>query len=109
MKSPCSECPFLKEAGVGCLGKARAEEIVNDLPTDGFVCHKTVDYSLEEGGEDINRKQCGGALIFSEKTDTPNIFLSTWKLFRGEMELKNKDLVVNSKEEFIKKQNYGEV
>lgn len=103
MNSPCSNCPFRKDSnGIKFLGKKRAQEISKHNITDGFVCHKTVDYSKQDGEEDSTRKQCAGALIIAKKTKTPQPFLNLYQdLFRVDMKLNNEDLIVDSYEEFI--------
>jgi hypothetical protein len=103
MKKPCGNCPFRKDsAGIKCLGKKRAQEISKQNMTDGFVCHKTVDYSKENGEIDSTRKQCAGALILAKKTKSPQPFLDLYEgMFKVEMELNNKDVIVDTYEEFI--------
>jgi hypothetical protein len=106
MHAPCSNCPFRNDkGGIKHLGKKRAEEILNQLPTDGFVCHKTVDYSKRQGDDDLGRRQCGGALILSQKTNTSNVFLNLFESMYGEMPLSGKDLIVDSLKEFIDNQS----
>ena len=57
------------------LHAERIEEIVFNLTEkqQTFSCHKTVDYSSSNGGEE-NRKteHCAGALIFLEELNKPN-------------------------------------
>lgn len=69
MKSPCGNCPFRKDSKGIKLNKERAEEIYIQNQTDGFVCHKTVDYS-KINNDNKNRQQCAGALILAKKTNT---------------------------------------
>lgn len=108
MKSPCPDCPFRKQNGINCLGKKRAEEITQQIPEYGFVCHKTVDYSKEDGEEDRNRKQCAVSMILSIKTNTPNPFIQLHERLIGvKPELLNQDLIVDSFDEFIKLQTNG--
>jgi len=66
---PCSNCPFLKKAGVR-LTRARASAIASNMlsPAGGtFACHKT---TAERDGERVeveSSRHCAGALIFAEK------------------------------------------
>lgn len=103
MRKPCGNCPFRKDSnGINCLGKKRAEEIKIQNMTDGFVCHKTVDYSLEDGQVDSSRKQCAGAMILAKKTKTPQPFIELYEaVFSEDIELSNQDIVVDTYEEFI--------
>lgn len=77
MRSPCSDCPFLRECGV-FLRRDRVETLIYELQNDAmFPCHKTVDYSAYEReglSEDqanalalANESPCIGAAIFMEK------------------------------------------
>lgn len=103
MRKPCGNYPFRKDSkGIKCLGKKRAEEIVEQNQINGFVCHKTVDYSKQDGELDNTRKQCAGALILAKKTKSPQPFLDLYEsMFKVEMELNNKDVIVDTYEEFI--------
>lgn len=62
--SPCDNCPFRRSAG-GYLRQDRAEEIADVLRSDGhFHCHKTVDYSDEDGeGRTGDAALCAGSLV----------------------------------------------
>lgn len=62
MKTPCKNCPFLKEHGIP-LAEGRLQEIKNDLLDDDtvpFFCHKTT-YSTGGGyDDDSDRYQLSG-------------------------------------------------
>lgn len=74
LKKPCKDCPFRndKEHQKGWLGGDRAAEIYDALVSgDVFPCHKTHDYSENDGGEfahQTDHQFCAGALIMLEKT-----------------------------------------
>ena len=104
MKSPCSNCPFLKSDDAVMLSKRRASEILEDNKQHTFICHKTVDYSGEKDDDGRSRKQCAGALILAKKTKSSQPFLNLYESMFGEMELKNSHLVVDTENEFIEKQ-----
>ena len=102
MKSPCDNCPFRKDSKGIKLSKERAEEISLQNEQDGFVCHKTVDYSIPKGDDDLNRKQCAGALILAVKTNTYQPFRELYlRIFRKELDLHGQDLIVDNYEDFI--------
>lgn len=103
MKKPCNNCPFLKKDGINSLGARRAKEIIDQVEEYGFVCHKTVDYSLENGEVDSSRKQCAGSMILSTKSNTFNPYINLHKkLLNSEPELSKQEYVVDTEEEFIK-------
>lgn len=101
MTKPCSNCPFLKKDGIDTLGKDRAEAILQQNKVDGFVCHKTVNYSKNVEEIDLKRKQCAGAMILAKKLGTPQPFLNLYEDMFGEMNLEDKHKVVNTEQEFI--------
>ena len=102
MKKPCENCPFRKDStGVKFLGRERAEEISLQNQQKGFVCHKTVDYSKGEKDDGGNRRQCAGALILAQKTGSGQPFLQVYEYMYGEMELLDKEVIVDTYEEFI--------
>ena len=103
MRKPCGNYPFRKDSkGIKCLGKKRAEEIVEQNQIDGFVCHKTVDYSKEDGELDNTRKQCAGAMILAKKVGSSQPFVNLYEsIFNEEIPLSNKEVIVDSYEEFI--------
>lgn len=107
MHKPCGNCPFRKDLkGISTLGNKRAKEIVEQNKVDGFVCHKTVDYSLDNGEVDRKRKQCAGAMILARKTNSPQPFLNLYEFhFNTKIDLKGDDLIVDSEDEFIEKQS----
>ena len=104
IKSPCSNCPFLKSDDAVMLSKDRAKEIIEDSKNETFICHKTVDYSGEKDVDGRSRKQCAGALILAKKTKSKHPFLNLYESMFGEMELKNQDLVADNENQFIEKQ-----
>lgn len=70
---PCDNCPFLRDKPFG-LHKARCEEIVHSLLSDGsFPCHKTIEYDEEgEASHTPTTQHCAGAMILLEKLERPN-------------------------------------
>lgn len=70
---PCRDCPFRKDATFA-FRPSRAREIAETVVRDlTFQCHKTVDYSGDDGGQPGDRpQQCAGALILHEKLGRPN-------------------------------------
>jgi hypothetical protein len=76
MKIPCANCPFRVVGGIPLM-PARVHEIGSmmlDSQGGTFSCHKTVDDSDREEGDEgtarISRPgevHCAGALIFAEK------------------------------------------
>jgi hypothetical protein len=106
MKKPCENCPFRKDStGIKFLGKERAEEISLQNQQEGFVCHKTVDYSKGRDDDGGQRRQCAGALILAQKTGSRQPFLQAYEYLVGEMELFDKDVIADTYEEFIKIQS----
>jgi len=87
LKTPCSDCPFLKEGGIR-LTSGRIREIAGGmLSTNGatFACHKTVEWD-EDGETEINRKKqkhCAGALIFAEKHENATQMMRIEERFGG--------------------------
>lgn len=62
----CADCPFRRTGGIR-LTQRRVHEIARCAlgnPGGTFSCHKTVDYSTDEGKGGLH---CAGALIFAEK------------------------------------------
>lgn len=71
LTKPCKDCPFLKTATKGWLGKERAEGIAQTI-TSGkgtFSCHKTT--GVTEGITIAEEKQshCYGALVMLKNMD----------------------------------------
>jgi len=104
-KEVCDQCPFRKEGGVGHLGAKRAKEIIDQNKTEGFVCHKTVDYDKEQGEIDPQRRQCAGAMILAQKTKSGQPYIQLHLALLGKLKLSGQELVVDTEEEFIKKQS----
>lgn len=74
LKSPCADCPFRSDAKFH-LDPARAQEIMDESYEDSnFYCHKTVDYSDDEGAGEIVGKSrvCAGYLVTMEKEGRAN-------------------------------------
>lgn len=67
-RSPCADCPFLLDR-IPVVTKPRAKEIATALRNNGtFHCHKTVDYSHDDGGRSTRHsRSCTGANIVMEK------------------------------------------
>lgn len=70
LKSPCADCPFRSDRPFH-LTPERADEIADHLRSNDsdFHCHKTVDYSSDDGEGRVASKTrvCAGALITMEK------------------------------------------
>lgn len=74
LKRPCGNCAFRTDR-VPFLDRERAQDISDSLAADAsFHCHKTVDYSSEDGEGEITQesKHCAGVLIVLERMDRPN-------------------------------------
>ena len=111
MKTPCDNCPFLKEGGIR-VSKTRARNIVGE--STHFPCHKTIDYN---GGEDedgnnvanntAHTKTCAGYMILLFRIGKPNQILQIASriglLDQGSLMSNNPatDLVFESAEEMI--------
>ena len=73
LKGPCADCPFRKDKPF-YLDPTRVDDIADVLlDGGGFTCHKTVDYSDDDGPR-VTRdgRECGGAMVTLEKIDRPN-------------------------------------
>lgn len=58
----CSDCPF-RRGSAAKLRRGRCEELRYELESDGhFHCHKTVDYSCEDGLKTDQATFCVGSL-----------------------------------------------
>jgi hypothetical protein len=71
---PCKNCPFRTDIRP-FLNRERAEEIIESLfeKDQSFPCHKTVDYSHDDGGRTTKESEhCAGALILLEHQDRHN-------------------------------------
>lgn len=99
MKKPCNNCPFLKTAPKGWLGKKRATEIVQTVFTDSvFHCHKTLGYDDETGDSviTVNSQPCAGAALLAHKEGGHN------RLYRLTVrDLVGADSVVDSAVDFV--------
>lgn len=77
LRSPCADCPFLREGGIR-LRRARIDEIcgyVLGRQGGAFPCHKTTISDEGPDGECVrvgipSSQHCAGALIFAEKHGT---------------------------------------
>lgn len=79
MRKPCENCPFRRDCLPGWLGRDRAKEIADGMLVQQatFACHKTVEWTDNEGEEDgepeqlvVNQEEqehCAGALIMMLK------------------------------------------
>lgn len=67
-KKPCESCPFRSDGAFVGLHREQASIIALTLMSDGaFHCHKTVDYSSDDGGRVTkDSKLCIGAAKFLE-------------------------------------------
>lgn len=74
LKSPCADCPFRSDVA-RYLNPERAQEIMRDSYEDSnFYCHKTVDYSDDNGEGRVAEKSrvCAGFLVTMEKEGRAN-------------------------------------
>ena len=96
MKSkPCKGCPFREETSY-FLGRARAQEIVDGLRSDGiFHCHETVDYGEDGEGEITRRSRfCAGALaVMHREGSLRGNFLARLLLMVGSLREEDLDAV----------------
>lgn len=70
LKKPCSNCPFLRKAGVRLTPQRVRQVAENALSPHGgtFACHKTT--IEDDNGHRVETKDsrhCAGSLIFSER------------------------------------------
>ena len=73
LKKPCANCPFRDDIDP-FITQERAEEIAESLSLQqlDFPCHKTVDYSGDDGGRIKDKSEmCAGAMIMLEKEGRP--------------------------------------
>ena len=71
LTKPCKDCPFLKTATEGWLGKERAEGIAQTI-TSGkgtFSCHKTTGIKKGVIIAEENQSHCYGALVMLKNMD----------------------------------------
>lgn len=74
LTSPCADCPFRCDVN-RYLSPERAQGIMNESYEDSnFYCHKTVDYSGENGeGEVVSKSRvCAGFLVTMENEGRAN-------------------------------------
>lgn len=65
---PCDNCPFRRDIR-SYLSKGRPLEFEGVE----FSCHKTVDYSHDDGGRNTKKTEhCAGSLILHEKINKPH-------------------------------------
>jgi len=70
LRKPCADCPFRTDNDFH-LTLARAQEL--SRVSSEFACHKTVDYSGEDGGRIKEKSEhCAGALILAEHMQRPH-------------------------------------
>lgn len=69
MTTPCGDCPFRREGFIQ-LTAGRCHEIVEH--EGGFPCHRTLDYSADDGRKTPQTKVCAGFLILREQSLGPN-------------------------------------
>jgi hypothetical protein len=107
MKTPCDACPFLNE-NKDILTHSRRQGISNSIHRNGdFPCHKTVDYTGQEGVIRTDSKRCTGAAIYLEHTAKGGLrdnMMFRLALRRKEFSMGDLDISVDvprSVEEFI--------
>ena len=70
LKKPCNNCPFRSDKYFP-LHPDRVDEIVGG--GEAFACHKTVDYSGDDGGRLKSKSEhCAGLLIMLEHMEQPH-------------------------------------
>lgn len=77
LKKPCDMCPFRTDCLRSWLGERRSREIAESIADhqQSFPCHKTIDYSEDDEGNEYrgleNSHHCAGSLILLEKIERP--------------------------------------
>jgi hypothetical protein len=79
---PCDNCPFRREGGIR-LFRTEAAKLASTVLLGvefGFLCHKTVVFEEDDGGQlrskrHENEQHCAGALIFAEKNNVPTMLM----------------------------------
>ncbi len=107
MRKPCNNCPFLIGQNYA-LHPQKVDNILRDIQGDeGFVCHKTVDYSNDWTGEiRLSSRVCFGAALFLEQIQPGGCFSNTTfrlSAMAGDFEpedLRQDDSVYSSIEDF---------
>ena len=78
LKRPCKNCPFTRKCLKGWLGKARTEELAEEVihGDEFFICHNTLkEVDEDEFGEmdgtplQEGHQFCAGALILAERVN----------------------------------------
>lgn len=113
LKKPCKDCPFLKSATKGWLGRERTEGIAQTL-TSGkgtFSCHKTT--GATKGVINVpqeNQSHCYGALVMLRNM---NLIEKSFILIAAEVllgadlsKVKKSDKVFSNDKEFIEHHEY---
>jgi hypothetical protein len=84
LTTPCGNCPFRNDRGPFGLRADRVREILGGgrgkawWPAASFVCHRTVDYALDDdgylrsGASDPNVQQCAGVMLILHRENRPN-------------------------------------
>ncbi len=99
MRKPCNQCPFLKTAPEGWLGNEKSTQIIKSTieSNEVFYCHKTVDYTENDGTVTDKTKVCAGSILLHKKEGRPNfLYRLLDDKITGEL------LIVNSAKEFIR-------
>jgi hypothetical protein len=96
LKTPCNECPFLKEQSI-VIERNRAKQIIDEISDNKtFPCHKTNGMKIEQ--------QCAGALLYLESNHIPNQMLrmaDRLGIYKPN-ELKGYELVFTNAKEMLK-------
>lgn len=105
LSKPCNQCPFRKDnKGIKFLGENKANEILKQNKTIGFICHKTASTEIDNNPSE-KRRQCAGALILAKKENTFQPFSDLYKkCFKEDIPLFDEHLIVDTSEEFVNQQ-----
>jgi hypothetical protein len=93
---PCKNCPFRTDCRQGWLGRARSQQISDDLD-QGFICHKTTT------GPPSKRKQCAGAMLVLDNIGQEHIYMQLAARLLGfsMRQIAGKNLVFCNLKEFV--------
>ena len=83
LKRPCVNCPFRKGQGSRfALPPARLREIIAGV---AFQCHKTVDYSADDGAPRSGDRpqQCAGLMAVLHRSDAHNQIMQVAERLTG--------------------------